>query len=109
MQLVQVSIHRVRVRPSLFATLLAGLVSNRLLSRAFGFALFVVLTVGAWVGPPVARAFDYDYYEWCSNAIGEEAFCCNKAGGVWSGGSCQPSTPSTPPAFIPPNNGLFIP
>ncbi len=86
-----------------------GVVCSRLLNagarrflRTLGLiALFVVAAV-LWSDPPVAQAYDHEYYRWCVQAVGEEAYCCNKAGGVWTGSGCAETPPSPTPPYIPP-------
>lgn len=88
----------------------AGLVFARRLRRLFGVAALLALASAApWVELPVARAYDGTYYQWCLSTIGQAGYCCNQAGGVWTGGSCTDVTPSQGPTFIPPNSGFFLP
>lgn len=78
-------------------------------SRMLGLAAVLALAVGVWAEPPVARAFDDPYYQWCLQAVGEDGYCCNQAGGVWLGGSCSNATPSPAPTYVPPNTGILFP
>ena len=90
-------------------TATAGSVDVRRLSRTFGLAALLVLAVGAWAEPAVAVAIDDTYYQWCTEALGQKAYCCNKAGGVWTGSNCTDAVSTPAPSLAPPNNGILFP
>lgn len=82
--------------------------ARRRLSRSFGIAALFV-SVGLVAGPPPAGAYDGTYYAWCKEAVGGDSYCCNQAGGVWTGGGCTDSVPSQAPVYVPPDSGILVP
>jgi len=82
--------------------------AGRKLSKIAGLLLLAIVA-GGLANPPVARAYDEEYYLWCLGAIGGRAFCCNQAGGVYTGSGCANAVPSQAPEYIPPNTGGFFP
>jgi hypothetical protein len=81
---------------------------SRVARTTLGLAAILVPTIGLIAHPPAARAYDGIYYEWCKQAVGEEAYCCAKAGGVWNGG-CDNAAPSPTPNVLPPIGGILTP
>ena len=72
-------------------------------------AALVALAAGVFVDPPAARAIDNTYFSWCQQAVGDDDYCCNKAGGVWDGSHCGDTAPSPTATYLPPNSGFFVP
>lgn len=87
----------------------AGSVTGRGLIRTLALAVVLAVVGGVSADPPLARAYDYDYYIWCQDAIGSAEYCCSQAGGVLNGSSCAATIPSAAPSYLPPNNGFLIP
>lgn len=87
----------------------ASSLATRKGSRTLALATLLAAVTGLLVDVPIARAFDSDYYDWCVSAVGAEAYCCNQAGGAFTGGQCKDTVPSEAPSYVPPNGGFFIP
>jgi hypothetical protein len=67
----------------------------RMRTTLFVAGLFAVLAlaVSVVVHPATARAYDGDYYAWCTSSLGQNAeVCCDNAGGeLFSGGCVDPA------------------
>jgi len=79
------------------------------LTRTVGLVAIFAVAAGVLANPPVARAYDYDYYIWCLDAAGSAGYCCSQAGGVLSEGTCKQTVPSAAPPYVPPGGGIIVP
>jgi len=78
--------HRMRMRPL-----------TRVALFAVGLFALLALAVSPLLHPATARAYDSQYYEFCTQNMGQDSdTCCTNAGGELSNGACYD------PAFLHP-------
>lgn len=68
-----------------------------------GLFALLALAVTSFVHPPAARAFDSDYYEFCTQSLGQQQdVCCDNAGGeLFNGGCFDPERLNPPVTAVP--------
>ena len=68
-----------------------------------GLYAVLALAVSVVVHPATARAYDGDYYTWCTKSLGQSsAVCCTNAGGeLFSGGCVDPEVLHPPVTAVP--------
>ena len=75
--------------------------------------LFAVLALAVSVvaHPATARAYDGDYYKWCTESLGQDSdVCCANAGGdLFSGGCVDPEFLHPPVTAVPTITQQIVP